>query len=243
MALRDPIGEVLVALQMDPLTVSFHSIDVLGKPEADRLAPAFGSVVTVTIAHCNTIQEEFMRLVTRPGIKVLRFTFCDLGDAGAVSLARMLKPGLYALGLRGCDVGNEGMVALAAALPPSLHDLDVSYNPIGEEGTRAIAARIPSLPSFRRLATFGIGNNPGFMPLARAMHSAPNARLPEFYHFSSLHGTPFARMSMRLHDLVAPGVIAAMSAGRASALGRFLGRDGDHAIMYRVLVILLTDTE
>jgi uncharacterized protein (TIGR02996 family) len=91
----------------------------------------------------------------------------QLGDDGAVALAKARLPALVALDVRGHEIGARGMRAFAQA-GWALEELDLSGNKIGSEGAVALAgARFA--PSLRvlRVARCQLGNH-GLATLAAA---------------------------------------------------------------------------
>ncbi len=83
----------------------------------------------------------------------------DLGDAGFVSLARLLPPGLVELSVAGTQCSDEGMAALAGVLPRTrIKAFNCSDNvSIGLAGWTALGEVLPSLPQLRTLTCSNCG--------------------------------------------------------------------------------------
>lgn len=90
-------------------------------------------------------------------LSTLALSFNPLGEAGGAALGAALRTGrlpkLTALELHGCELGSAGATSLASGLPMaiSLAHLNLCSSALGDGGAIAIAAALPSAPSLLEL--------------------------------------------------------------------------------------------
>lgn len=122
-----------------------------------------------TVAVCAFVRPWCNRIQT------MKLTECEIGDAGAAALSRILGPGLRELCLTSNEIGDQGITEIGKALQQcdSLERLLLDRNFIGNEGAKALGSHI--LRSNVSELTLGshLGGNPireeGVMALARAL--------------------------------------------------------------------------
>ena len=146
-----------------------------------------------------------------PYIKAVRLWRTDLTDAGFALIAQNLPPNIEYFSF----VFNDGLhdvSPLVGALQRYPHLRDIASGvPIPPEVSRQMRENVYRRRSLQR---FGLYNYPYRHPWTDAYNAARTGALPQV--FAAMGGV-----------------------GTTTALGRFLGRDGDNAIMYRVLMLLL----
>ena len=142
----------------------------------------------------------------------------DVAKALAGELKRGSFPKLQDIELYGNSIEDEGAKALAGALArgsfPALQTIDLGCNNIGNAGATALAGALErgSFPALKNIRLDG--NNIG--------KGTPQRMIRAIY-------------SMHVRIRVRTFLGAELDRARASALKRFLRRDGDRAAMYRVL--------
>ncbi len=139
------------------LSLADNPIGAGGARQAARLA---GSLLPdIYLGKCDIDAHGAAALAASPAIRQARLLSLhsnELGDEGAVALARREWPALEELYLTGCRIGPEGAAALAGSPGfPHLRALSLGFNPFVDDGVMALA-RGKGLPRLADLDLDGI---------------------------------------------------------------------------------------
>jgi len=174
----------------------------------------------------------------RASLKSLDLSWNRMGTIGAEALAPAIKEctSLQGLILGGNQIGPKGASALAPVLPKSLRTLNLRSNKIGDEGASALAQVLP-----KSLLILNLDNNnifdAGIMAFVRTWPTCQISVDGNIVSYSAVCAlrTAHEQASFRLVILafIASGLIT-----KTSPAFTFLMRDGDGAVMNRILKML-----
>ena len=181
----------------------------------------------------------------------------NIGDDGFVALAKAARM-LIELDVTGNDISSDGVVRAVDHLKTSsVESLNLSSNYIGETGVRSLVGILTSpgtcirelalslnyiedpgahelaraLPEMRTLQTLGIRGclitDKGTAELARALETCSR-------HVYIYDGVTDAFYLAELRRIVCVSLLVLCAAPARVAVGRFMARDGDKAIAWRV---------
>ena len=189
--------------------------------------------------------EELVR-ACRLALRTLEVE-CLIRDRMPLLVEAIRGSAIQTLRLNNTQLTDADVVLLAPVLPtlPNLITLDLEYNDFGEVGLLALAAVIPQCPNLVNIEFGGTfygpeaGTGPG--AIVDAIRGRRNFDIPRLqFGWAGVRADVAARYA-RYRALAVAGqvVLPLLVPGRTPAQIWAEWRDGDHAMMYRVVQFLV----